>query len=425
MSVTAVVGAQWGDEGKGRVVDLLAQESDVVVRFGGGNNAGHTVVNEHGTFRLHLLPSGVFNPRAWNVIGAGCVIDPGALLTEMAEVRKEGATLERFLVSERAHVVMPYHLALDGLDEDRRSGSGAAIGTTRKGIGPCYSDKAARLGVQMGDLLDRDHLAARVRAVTALKNAVITRIYEGEPFDPEQLIETLWEQGRQLDGHIGDTLPVVQDALARDARILLEGQLGALRDLDWGTYPYVTSSYPTAGGAASGAGIPPHRITRVIGVAKAYTTAVGAGPFPAELHDDDGMKLREVGGEYGATTGRPRRCGWFDALAVRHSAMLNGFTSICLTKLDVLDDFESIGVCTGYRVNGEVLDRVPLARLMERAEPVLETHAGWRTSTREARTEADLPAAARAYVHRLEELSRVPIEFVSVGAEREAMVVRS
>ncbi|MCC7494720.1 MAG: adenylosuccinate synthase [Fimbriimonadaceae bacterium] len=424
MSVTAVVGAQWGDEGKGRVVDLLAQDSQLVVRFQGGNNAGHTVVNEFGTFRLHHVPSGIFNPDCWNVISAGCVVNPGDLLTEMAEIASGGGNCDKLLISERAHVVMPYHLLLDGLDEAQRSTAGNAIGTTKKGIGPCYTDKFARVGLQMGDLLDRTWLSQKVATLVAAKNVVIQQIYQAEPLQAEEVFETLWEQTQQLQPLVRDTLPLVHGALRQNQRILLEGQLGALRDIDWGTYPYVTSSSPTAGGAASGAGIPPHRITHVVGVAKAYTTAVGAGPFPAELHDAVGEQLRAVGQEYGATTGRPRRCGWFDALAVRHAAMLNGFTAIALTKLDVLDALDEIRICTGYRVGDQVFDHVPTTRLLEQVKPILETHPGWHQPTNTARDFLELPVEAQRYVERLEALVGVPIEWVSVGAERSEMVVR-
>jgi len=424
MAVKAVVGAQWGDEGKGRVVDLLALEAELVIRFQGGNNAGHTVVNEHGKFALHLVPSGIFNTHATNIIGTGCAVHPGALLEEMQTVCDGGASCDRLVISERAQVVMPYHLLLDGLDEAKRSREGSAIGTTKKGIGPCYTDKAARVGLQMGDLLDRDYLHERVEHLVGLKNTIITGVYEGDPMDAEDVFEELWGQGQQLRDLIQDTLPIVQQALRVDASILLEGQLGALRDLDWGTYPYVTSSSPTAGGAAVGAGIPPMAIQQVIGVAKAYTTAVGAGPFPAELSDDTAEQLRAIGHEYGATTGRPRRCGWFDALAVRHAAMLNGFTAIALTKLDVLDTFDEIGVCVGYELDGERIDRVPTTRQLERCRPILETMQGWQAPTSAARTFEDLPAAAQRYVERLEALVGVPIDHVSVGAERSEIVHR-
>jgi len=417
MSVTAVVGAQWGDEGKGRIVDLLAREADLVIRFQGGNNAGHTVVNDLGKFALHLIPSGIFNPRTQCIIGTGVVVNPGQLREEMAELEKVGVSMEKLVISERAQVVMPYHLLLDGLDE-RRRGAGK-VGTTLKGIGPTYADKAARVGLQMGDLLDEDYLRRRIVQTVAWKNQLLTKVFDHDPLDANEIFEEVWQHGQALAPYIRDTLPLLEEALAKKKRILLEGQLGALRDLDWGTYPYVTSSNPTAGGAATGAGLPPATITNVIGVAKAYTTAVGEGPFPAELKDDVCQYLREEGGEYGATTGRPRRCGWFDAVAVRHSARLSGFTGLALTKIDVLDKLDRIKICVGYRYGDQVLDRVPLTRILEQVEPIYEEVDGWQTPTTEARTYEDLPPAARAYVARLEELVGVPIKLISVGPERD------
>ncbi|HAZ63332.1 MAG TPA: adenylosuccinate synthase [Armatimonadetes bacterium] len=424
MAVTAVVGAQWGDEGKGRVVDLLAQQADVVARFQGGSNAGHTVINDYGKFALHLVPSGIFNPGAWCLLAPGVAVHPGDLLAEMDTLTAAGVRLDQLRISERAHVVMPYHQLLDGLDEARRSQDGSAIGTTKKGIGPCYTDKVSRVGLQVGDLLDRDWLAGFIARAVAEKNLVITRIYESDPLDAEEVFETVWAQGQRLAPHIGDTCEIIEAALAADQAILLEGQLGAMRDLDWGIYPYVTSSSPTAGGAAAGAGIPPAYITRVVGVAKAYSSAVGAGPFPTELHGAEAEQLREIGGEYGATTGRPRRCGWFDALSVRHSARLSGFTEIALTKLDVLDSYAEIPICVGYELDGVRLDRMPMTRLIDRVTPIYETLPGWQSPTVDCRTWADLPATAQAYVLRLEELCGVHISQVSVGPERASMVER-
>lgn len=420
MPVTAVVGAQWGDEGKGRIVDLLASEADVVVRFQGGNNAGHTVVNERGKFALHLIPSGIFNPQAQCIIGTGVVVDPVALWQEMQELSQAGVSMERLVISERAQVVLPYHRLLDALDERRRGAR--KVGTTLKGIGPAYADKAARVGLQMGDLLDEDYLWSRLELLVAWKNRLLTQVFEVEPLSAKAIFEELRPVARSLGPYIQDTLPLLEEALARDRRILLEGQLGALRDLDWGTYPYVTSSNPTAGGACSGAGLPPAAITQVLGVAKAYTTAVGEGPFPTELRDETGNFLREEGGEYGATTGRPRRCGWFDAVAVRYSARLNGFTGLALTKLDILDRLEKIRIGVAYRYRDQILDRVPMTRIMEQVEPVYEEMEGWCTSTVGVRTYEDLPPAAQAYVSRLEELVRVPIKLISVGPERHQIV---
>lgn len=421
MPVTAVVGAQWGDEGKGRIVDYLAQRADMIVRFQGGDNAGHTVVNEHGRFALHIMPSGIFNPRARCVVGAGTVVNPDNLVTELELVEQAGVDTDRLVVSDRAHLVMPYHPLIDGLQEAARSGADV-IGTTKRGIGPTYADKASRSGLRMGDILRPDYFRRRLRNVLPRKNREIEEL-GGEPLSEDELMAraAFW---RERVGHrIVDTFPIVRDAVLAQQRILLEGQLGVMRDLDWGTYPFVTSSNPLAGHAAVGAGLPPTAMTEVIGVVKAYSTAVGAGPFPVELHDAWGDRLRKVGDEYGATTGRPRRCGWFDGVAIKFAAWLNGFTGIAITKLDVLDDFEEIRICTHYRLGDQLLDYVPDTPIYEAVEPVFETWPGWQTSTRHARSWDDLPKPARAFLHRISELAGVRIQFVSVGAEREELIV--
>ena len=417
MPVTAVVGAQWGDEGKGRMVDWLAQEADLVIRFQGGDNAGHTVVNEHGKFALHIVPSGIFNPKTTCIIGAGTVVHPGGLIDELESLRAANIPLTRLWVEKRAHVVLPYHRLLDGLQEKARGG--AAIGTTKRGIGPAYADKAARTGVRMGDLLRPDYLRERLAASLPQKNRMLTE--HGEtPLELEALMTELTDWGRVLKGRIVDTLPLVQAAVKSGKNVLLEGQLGVMRDLDWGTYPFVTSSNPLVG--AAGAGLPPTAIDRVIGIVKAYSTAVGAGPFPSELEDEAGALLRRVGAEYGATTGRPRRCGWYDAVAVRHAAWLNGFSSLAVTKLDVLDHFDEIKVCTAYELHGQVIDHVPDTPDMQVATPIYESWPGWKVSTAGARRWDDLPKPARAYLHRIAELAGVPIEFVSVGPERDQLL---
>ncbi|HEY63953.1 MAG TPA: adenylosuccinate synthase [Caldilineae bacterium] len=422
MTVTAVVGAQWGDEGKGRVVDYLAQRADMVIRFQGGDNAGHTVVNEFGTFRLHLVPSGIFNPRTQCIVGTGTVVNPETLLQEMRELSEAGVSLDNLWLSERAHVVFPYHRLLDGLEEEARGQ--AQLGTTKRGIGPAYADKAARHGIRLGDLIRPDYLRHRLELVIERKNRTLA--YFGKPpVDFEELLEQAIAWGEALAPRIVDTLPMIEEAVRGGKEVLLEGQLGAMRDLDWGIYPYVTSSNPLAGAACAGAGIPPTAIDRVIGVVKAYSTAVGAGPFPVELKDEVGERLREIGGEYGATTGRPRRCGWFDAVAVRRSAWLNGFTGLAITKLDVLDSFPEIKICVGYRLDGEVIKHVPDTPVLEQVTPVYETWPGWQTSTRDARTWDDLPEAARAYLNRISELAGVPIQYISVGPERDQLVVVS
>ncbi|MCC6621438.1 MAG: adenylosuccinate synthase [Deltaproteobacteria bacterium] len=413
MPVTAVVGAQWGDEGKGRMVDFLAQEADLVIRFQGGDNAGHTVVNEHGRFALHLVPSGIFNRGTQCVIGAGTVVSPSGLLKELDDLRAAAIPLDNLWVEKRAHVVLPYHRLLDGLQE--RARGGAEIGTTKRGIGPAYADKAARAGVRMGDLLRPDYLRERLAQALPQKNQ--TLVHYGEPpLELDALVEEQLALGARLKDRIVDTLPIVQGAIRRGDNILLEGQLGVMRDLDWGTYPYVTSSNPLVG--AAGAGLPPTAVDRVIGVVKAYSTAVGAGPFPTELTGEVGEKLRTVGGEFGATTGRPRRCGWYDAVAVSHAAWLNGFTSLAVTKLDVLDHFEELVVCVAYELDGQRIEHVPDTPEMAMVKPIYETWPGWMSSTADARRWDDLPKAARAYLHRIAELAKVPIEFVSVGAER-------
>jgi adenylosuccinate synthase len=421
MPVTAVVGAQFGDEGKGRIVDYLAQHADMVIRFQGGDNAGHTVVNEFGKFALHMLPSGLFNPITQCLIGAGTVVNPDNLLVEIAAVEAAGVPTKNLFISERAHIVMPYHPLIDSLQEAARSDEDK-IGTTKRGIGPTYADKASRWGLRMGDIKRLDHFRNRLRNVLPKKNAEIV-LLGGEPLTEEEIMVRA-EMWRETLGHrIIDTLPLVQHAVQADYSVLLEGQLGVMRDLDWGTYPYVTSSNPVAGHASVGAGIPPTAITHVIGVVKAYCTAVGAGPFPVELHDADGQHLRDVGQEYGATTGRSRRCGWFDAVAIRFAAWLNGFTSIAITKLDVLDGFEEIKVCTGYRHGDQILTHVPDTPIYEEVEPIYETWPGWQTSTRSARQWDDLPKPARLFLRRLSELAGVKIQFVSVGAEREELIV--
>lgn len=422
MTATAVVGAQWGDEGKGRIVDYLAQRADMVIRFQGGDNAGHTVINEHGTFRLHIVPSGIFNPATQCIVGPGTVVNPDTLLAEMSELAAAGVDTGNLWLAERAHLILPYHRLLDGLEESARGGR--QIGTTRRGIGPAYADKAARAGVRLGDLRRPAYLAERLAATLPQKNRTLAHFGQ-----PALVLDDLLAQAetwrKALGDRIVDTLPPVRDAARRGAAILLEGQLGVMRDLDWGTYPFVTSSNPIAGGACVGAGLPPAAITRIIGVAKAYCTAVGAGPFPSELHDEVGARLREVGQEYGATTGRPRRCGWFDAVAMAYGAWLNGFTGLAITKLDVLDGLPELKICTGYRLDDEIIARVPDTPDLARVEPVYETWPGWQTSTRDARSWDALPEQARAYLNRLAELAGVPIAYVSVGPARDQLIAMS
>ena len=420
MTVIAVVGAQWGDEGKGRIIDFLAQEADMVIRFQGGDNAGHTVINEFGKHALHLVPSGIFNPGTQNIIGTGCVVNPQSLLQEMASLAQAGVTLDNLWISARAQMLMPYHRLLDELEERARGKD--TIGTTKRGIGPAYADKAARSGLRMGDLLQPDWLEARLDNALRVVNRKL-QILGGQPVDGQELYALCMAYREQLQERIVDTVPLVRDAIQRGDDILLEGQLGVMRDLDWGIYPYVTSSNPTAAYAPSGAGLPARTIDRVIGVVKAYSTAVGDGPFPVELHDEDGEKLREIGGEFGATTGRPRRCGWFDGVAIGYASWINGMTGLAITKLDVLDHFETLRICVGYRLpNGEVVtDSMPDTPVLYQVEPVYEEWPGWLTSTQDCRRWDDLPKPARAYIHRISELAGVKVDYVSVGPEREQM----
>jgi adenylosuccinate synthase len=434
MSVIAVVGAQWGDEGKGRVVDYLADDADLVIRYGGGNNAGHTVVNPHGHFKLHLIPSGIFHPGTRNLLGNGVVINPPALVTELDGLASAGFDCRNLFISDRAHLVMPYHVLLDQLEERERGAK--KLGTTSRGIGPAFVDKVARRGIRVVDLMEPEVFRTRLEAALPRIGQMVAH-HRGaddqldaaiaEATDPDRIAGAYLAAAERLRPHVADGQEIVDDALGRGERILLEGQLGTMRDIDWGIYPYVTSSSPIPGGASLGAGIPAVRIDQVMGVAKAYTTAVGAGPLPTELEDSDGEALRERGQEYGTSTGRPRRCGWYDAVAVHFSVRLAGYSSIALTKLDVLDGFDRLRIARAYRdpADGREWTTVPASTsVYERLEPVYEELPGWLTDTTACRSWTDLPAAAQAYVERLEALAGVPISHVSVGPERAQMIVR-
>jgi len=416
VACTVVVGAQFGDEGKGRIIDYLAAKADYVVRFQGGNNAGHTVVNEFGTFRLHLIPSGIFRPRVVCIDGAGMVIDPSSLLDEIDMLEKAGVKTSNLWIDRRAHIVWPYHRLLDGAREQQGS-----LGTTRRGIGPAYGDKAAYRGVRVGDLLHLDVLQSRLEAIVPLKNHELA-YYGIQPLKLEDLIRQAKEWRGKLKARIIDSVPILQQALEEKKSVLLEGQLGAMRDLDWGIYPYSTASSPTAGGACAGAGISPRSIDGVVGVVKAYTTSVGGGPFPTELFDEDGNRLREVGDEFGATTRRPRRCGWLDAVVVRYASLLNGFTGLAVTKLDVLDSFDRIKICTAYRQDGKESTDMPDTADLANVQPVYEELSGWKRRTTGALKWDDLPREAQVYLKRIEELIQVPIKYVSVGPRRENMI---
>ncbi len=423
MSVTAVVGAQWGDEGKGKIIDELAGRADYVVRYQGGGNAGHRVVYDGGEFAFHQVPAGVLHPQTRGVIGNGVVIDPKGLLEELHALSRQGVRLEQIQISDRAHLVMPYHFLLDRLEEESRGAE--KIGTTLRGIGPAYVDKYARTGIRAGDLLDADQFRARLSSVLHKKNRIITAVYGHAPLSLDAIYGEYLAYGEQLRPLITETQTILQDALAAGQSLLLEGAHGALLDVDFGTYPFVTSSTTVAGYASTGAGLPTRSIEQVIGVYKAYTTRVGSGPMPVELLDETGAAMRERGREYGTTSGRPRRCGWFDAVVARYSARLNGLSSAALMKLDVLDAFETLKICTAYHLRGQIV-RTPPANLTDLAacEPVYEELPGWQRDTSQITRYADLPAAAKRYLDRLSDLIETPIALISVGPSRGQTIYR-
>ncbi|CAJ1497076.1 adenylosuccinate synthase [[Mycobacterium] holstebronense] len=424
MPAIVVIGAQWGDEGKGKATDLLGERVQWVVRYQGGNNAGHTVVLPTGeNFALHLIPSGVLSPHVTNVIGNGVVVDPGVLLDELAGLERRDVDTSRLLISADAHLLMPYHVAIDKVTE-RYMGS-KKIGTTGRGIGPCYQDKIARIGIRVADVLDHESLAQKIEAALDFKNQVLVKIYNRKALEPQQVLEDLLEQAEGFKHRIADTGLLLGAALDRGENVLLEGSQGTLLDVDHGTYPYVTSSNPTAGGAAVGSGVGPTRITTVLGILKAYTTRVGSGPFPTELFDSYGEYLSKTGGEVGVTTGRQRRCGWFDAVIARYATRVNGITDYFLTKLDVLSSLETVPVCVGYTVDGKRTDELPMTQEeFARAEPVYEELPGWWEDISGARTFEDLPANARDYVSRIEEIAGAQVSCIGVGPGREQTIVR-
>ncbi len=421
MPAYALIGAQWGDEGKGKVVDYLAANADWVVRYAGGNNAGHTVINDEGKFSLHLVPSGIFRSTVKCVIGNGVVVDPDVLLEEIGGLTKDGVDTSRIYLSDRAHVIMPYHVLLDGLEE--RSRGGEAIGTTGRGVGPAYADKTARIGIRAGELLDKETLRPRLERVVEAKNAILTKVYEAAPVSLEETLAKCVEWGERLKDMIVPTEVLLQEALDRGERVLMEGAQGCLLDLDHGTYPFVTSSSPSVGGGLTGLGFGPMAIKGVIGVFKAYSTRVGGGPMPAEMKDDTASVLRERAWEYGTTTGRARRIGWFDAVAARYSQRINGFTSLVVTRLDVLDGVGAVKVCVGYEVDGEPLKNFPgSTSLLGRCEPVYEELPGWEEPSAGATDISQLSAGARGYVKRLEGLIGCPVDLISTGPHRDETI---
>jgi adenylosuccinate synthase len=424
MPAIVLIGGQWGDEGKGKVTDLLGERVQYVVRYSGGNNAGHTVILPDGRkFALHLMPSGVLTPGCVPVIGNGVVVDPKVLLQEIDGLAERGVSCERLLISGDAHLIMPHHRALDRVVE-RYLGS-ARIGTTGRGIGPAYGDKVARMGIRVQDLLDPGILRKKLDLALREKNQILVKVYNRKAFDVDAVLEEYLTYAERLRPYIVDTRLELFRALERGDTVLLEGAQATLLDMDHGTYPFVTSSNPTAGGACVGSGIPPTRIGQVIGVVKAYTTRVGSGPFPTELFDDNGMHLLKVGGEYGTTTGRERRCGWFDAVVARYAVRVNGITDLVVTKLDVLSGMEKVPICVGYEIDGERVDDMPMTQTaFHHARPIYEEHDGWWEDISKARTEEDLPDAARRYVARIEELAGAQVSVVGVGPGRDENVIR-
>ncbi|WP_055075374.1 adenylosuccinate synthase [Pseudanabaena sp. 'Roaring Creek'] len=422
MANVIVIGAQWGDEGKGKITDLLSRSADVVVRYQGGNNAGHTVVVNDRTFKLHLIPSGILYPKTECIIASGTVIDPKVLLEEVDRLKDLGISTDNLFIAETAHVTMPYHRVLDRASEDQRAEH--KIGTTGRGIGPTYADKSERVGIRIIDLMDEKRIAKKLRWAIEQKNIVLQKLYNLEPLDAEAIIAEYRGYADRLRPHVVDASLKIDAAIRERRNILFEGAQGTLLDLDHGTYPYVTSSNPVAGGACIGAGVGPTSIDRVIGVAKAYTTRVGEGPFPTELHDEIGNQIGERGAEFGTTTGRKRRCGWFDGVIGRYAVRINGLDCLAVTKLDVLDDLEEIKVCIAYELDGQVVRDFPSdARAFARAIPIYETLPGWRRSTSECKTVEDLPSEAKDYLKFLADLTGTPIAIISLGASRGQTII--
>ncbi|TCO57652.1 adenylosuccinate synthase [Caldanaerobacter subterraneus] len=424
MSVTVIVGAQWGDEGKGKITDYLAERSEVVVRYQGGNNAGHTVEKDGVQYKLHLIPSGILYPDKICVIGNGVVVDPSALLKEIEDLKAKGVEVkeDNLKISDRAHVVFPYHIKEDELEEKGKGDED--LGTTKKGIGPCYRDKTERIGIRMCDLMNAEVFREKLKKNLERKNKIFKDIYGEEGFDFEQIFETYREYAERLRPYVTDTSVLLYNLAKEGKKILFEGAQGTLLDLDFGTYPYVTASHPVAGGATVGAGIGPTMIDNVIGVVKAYTTRVGKGPFPTELKDEIGDFLREKGYEYGTTTGRPRRCGWIDIVMLRYAVRVSGITSLALTKLDTLTGLEKIKICTGYKINGKIIEDFPASlEELKMCEPIYEEMEGWSENIQDVRSFEDLPLNAKKYVKRLEELVGVEFSIISVGPEREETIV--
>lgn len=423
MSTKVVIGAQWGDEGKGKTIDILAGRADVVVRTSGGNNAGHTLMVDGTTYKLHVMPSGILYPDTVNIIGCGVVIDPKVLLEEIDGFESKGISTKNLKIDARAHVIMPYHIELDGLSEAAR-GKGD-IGTTKKGIGPCYTDKAERSGIRMCDLIDTEIFPEKVRENLKIKNKMIELVYGGTPLDPEKVIEEYTAYADRLRPYVCDTVPLLHKAMDEDKEVLFEGAQGILLDIDFGTYPYVTSSHPISGGVCVGSGVGPKHIDECIGILKGYTTRVGNGPFPTELNDETGEQIRQKGFEFGTTTGRPRRTGWFDAVIAKYAVRTSSLTSVVLNKIDPLGGLDKIKICVAYNKNGEITtDFPPTLTELAQCEPVYEEMDGWSEDISDIKEFDKLPLAAQKYILRIEELIGCRISSVGVGPGRDQNIER-
>ncbi|WP_330368649.1 adenylosuccinate synthase [Alkaliphilus metalliredigens] len=423
MPSIVIVGAQWGDEGKGKIIDYLAQEADVVIRAQGGNNAGHTVMVEDKKYSFHLLPSGVLFEDKLNIIGNGVVFDPEGFLQEIEVLKKEGINTSNIKIDERVHVIFPYHKRIDQLEEEARGE--AQIGTTKKGIGPCYMDKIQRSGIRLGEMIDEEDFKDRLYKQVDDKNKIIEKIYEAEGFEKEAMYETYLKYAREIKKYVTDTTILAHEALKAKKKVLFEGAQGTLLDIDLGTYPYVTSSHPTAGGFPIGAGIGPNQIEQVLGIVKAYTTRVGSGTFPTELDNEVGDKIRIKGNEFGTTTGRPRRCGWFDGVMVRYTTRINGLTAMSLMLLDVLSGFDTLKICTGYELEGEMVAHFPAnIKTLGKCKPIYEELPGWEEDITNMKTYEELPENAKKYIERIESYVGVPIKMISVGPKRNQTIIR-
>jgi adenylosuccinate synthase len=425
MSSVVVVGTQWGDEGKGKITDFLSENAEVIARYQGGNNAGHTIKFGGETYKLHLIPSGIFYKDKISVIGNGMVIDPKALIKELAYLHERGVTTDNLRISNRAHVILPYHLKLDEVEEERKGAN--KIGTTKKGIGPAYMDKAARVGIRISDLLERDVFEEKLVQALKEKNRLLEKFYEVEGFTVEEILDEYYEYGQQFKQYVTDTSVVLNDALDEGRRVLFEGAQGVMLDIDQGTYPFVTSSNPVAGGVTIGSGVGPTKINHVIGVSKAYTTRVGDGPFPTELLNEIGDQIREVGREYGTTTGRPRRVGWFDSVVVRHARRVSGLTDLSLNSIDVLTGIETLKICVAYNHKGKIINEYPASlKILAECEPVYEELPGWTEDITSVRNLNELPKNARHYIERVSQLTGIPLSIFSVGPDRtQTNVIRS